>query len=59
MLVLVQRAQQTDEEILGMSFNITIILSVLHRVLSPIQIMRMPTYAIWAYYESDVPNIPY
>ena len=42
MLVLVQWAQQTDEEILGMSFSITIILSVLHRVLSPIHIMRMP-----------------
>ena len=33
MLVLVQWAQQTDKEILGMSFSVTIILSVLCRVM--------------------------
>ena len=33
MLVLVQWAQQTDEEILGMSFSVTSIISVLHRVM--------------------------
>ena len=33
-------AAETDEEILGTSFNVTIILSVLHRILLPIQILR-------------------
>ena len=56
MLVLVQRAQQTDEEILGMSFNITIILSVLQSIITYSD--YEDAYAIWAYYDNDVPNIP-
>ena len=31
---------ETDEEILGTPFSVTIILSVLHRILLPIQILR-------------------
>ena len=41
MSVLVQWAQQTDEEILGMSFSVAIILSVLRRV------MRAALVTVW------------